>query len=43
MRIFILEDDMLRITQFRKAAVGHDVTIALDMADAIEKFTPRTT
>ena len=27
MRVFVLEDDPMRIAQFREAGIGHDLTI----------------
>lgn len=39
-RIFILEDDPLRIVQFRKACIGHDLTLAVDCDEAKRLWQP---
>lgn len=39
-KIFILEDDPLRIRQFRQAAIGSDCTVATSYDEAVAKFAP---
>lgn len=39
MRVFVLEDDPLRIQWFRERFIGHDLTLAESVSEALEKFT----
>lgn len=39
-RIFVLEDDAQRIALFWRAGIGHDLTLAKDVAEAIKKWQP---
>ena len=39
MHVFVLEDDPLRIQWFRERFIGHDLTIAESVSEALEKFT----
>lgn len=39
-RVFILEDDSMRVTKFIEAGIGLDLTIAKDKPTALRKFTP---
>lgn len=40
MKIFILEDDPVRVNAFVQAGIGQELTIAQDFEGAVKKFTP---
>lgn len=40
MRIFVLEDDTYRLTQFREALIGAEVVLVKTCADALVQYRP---
>lgn len=40
MKVFVLEDDPQRRRLFQDACIGHDLTLAVDVAEAIKKWNP---
>lgn len=40
MRVFLLEDDSTRIREFRRAFIGTELHVAVDMSDVPDTFKP---